>query len=244
MKNRDKRTIALSLVIGDGNLHITKKGYGLITIDHGIKQSDYQTWKAQLLGFALNREVKLRPGHKGQSVQIQTTFVSFKAWYKFCYVNGHKSIPRILRWTNNPMFTLAIWLMDDGYVESSGQPTYINKAGTKKTYDRTVPKTARFRIFINDQYPNEVEKIVQWFKEFIKIDIKIAFVNSKEYNKKYPYIKIKQEDSLKIWKEIRHIVLQFKSMQYKFRHIENSYQIKCSQYQAQLKSCEEIVRKT
>lgn len=224
MRNKDKRTIALSMIIGDGNLHIDKKGYARLSIDHGVQQKDYQEWKANLLSYALDRAVKTRSGHKGNSIQIQTTYNTFKAWYKFCYINNKKSIPKILRWIDNPYFALAIWLMDDGYVEANGKSKYKDKV-----YDKVT--SARLRIFTCDQNENEQLEIINWFKLHIGIEPKIAYQHNKKRNIKYPYLKIKQEDSLKIWDNIRDKVLSIPSMQYKFRHLEHVYQFKSLQYQ-------------
>ena len=222
MQNRDKRNIVLSMLLGDGNLHITR-GYGLFTIDHGIEQADFQAWKASLLSAALDRNVKCRTGHRGKSVQIAVCMKRFRAWHKFTYKHGKKDIARILPFINNPTLAIAIWLMDDGYVE----PSFSKLAdGSKKNYG------ARFRLFTCDQTPETHAQIAAWFRLYFNIQIKIKFTTRKKDNKTYPFIKLSQEDSLKIWKEIRSLVMQFKSMQYKFRYIEQLYLSKCLQPQA------------
>jgi hypothetical protein len=223
MQNKDKRSIVLSMLLGDGNLHVNSRGYGLFGIDHGIKQADYQAWKASLLSKALDRDVKCRVGHKGESVQISVCMKRFRSWYKFTYPNGKKDIAKILPFILHPELALAIWLMDDGYVE----PSFSKLAdGSKKNYG------ARFRIFTCDQSPETHEYIAKWFVDNFNTTIKIKYTTRKKDGKTYPFIKFSQEDSLKMWKIIREHVLQFKSMQYKFRYIEQLYQSRCLQPQA------------
>lgn len=214
MMNRDKRSLLLALVLGDGCLHYTSnKISGAITIDHGIEQADYQAWKAKLLSDIFEKNVKVRTGHNGKSVQVSVALKRLKAWRKFTYPNGKKSIPKILKFIRHPEFALMVWLMDDGYVEPS-----INngKLGA-----------AAFRIFTCDQNEAEQAEIMKWLKDNFDIESKIRY--SKKKDKYYPFIKINTSDSLKIWEKIREVVLQFKSMQYKFRHIETYYQYKISQ---------------
>ena len=212
--------MALMLILGDGNLHVNKAGYARLTIDHGINQSDYQTWKAKLLSDIFERDVKIRQGHKGKSIQVQVSDKRLKAWKKFTYPNNKKDIAKILPFIRHPELALATWLMDDGYVE----PSFSKLAdGSKKNYG------ARFRIFTCDQSIVTQEFIINWLKTNFNIDSKIHLVTRKKDNKTYPFIKINQADSLLIWAKIREFILQFKSMQYKFRYIEQIYQLKMSQ---------------
>lgn len=218
---KDQRSLLLCLILGDGCLHYLHRGnktYGSLTIDHGIKQADYQSWKAKLIGSILNRNVKVRVGHNGKSVQVAASWKRFKAWRKFCYINNKKSIPKILKFIQHPEFAASILLMDDGYVESSISTL---KDGTKKNYG------ARFRIFLCDQSKEELDEINIWFKNNFDINLKIKYQKNK--NKSYPFLKMTQKDSLKLWSNIREFILQFKSMQYKFRYIEQIYQYKLSQ---------------
>jgi hypothetical protein len=213
----------LSLVIGDGNLHNIKNNgrlYGLLTIDHGLKQSDYQSWKAKLLSKLLNRKVKMRSGHKGKSVQVQVCWKRMRAWKRFIYKDNKKDVTRILPFIVNPIFTVAVWLMDDGYVESSFSKL---KDGSKKNYG------ARFRIFTLDQNLSQHEYMIKWFQTNLDVTPIIKIQKDNRRNKQYYFLKFTQADSLKLWEKIREFVLQFKSMKYKFRFIEQIYQKKMSQ---------------
>jgi hypothetical protein len=213
MTKKDQRSLLLSLVLGDGCLHYlhrSNKIYGSITIDHGIKQLDYQKWKAELIGKLINRKVKVRQGHRGNSVQVSACWKRFRSWRKFCYLNNKKSIAKLLKYIYHYDFALAVLLMDDGYVESS------------KT--NGVNYGARFRIFLCDQSNDDLVYFQQWLKTNFDVESKIKYQSNK-----YPFIKLSQADSLKIWTNIRSFVLQFDSMKHKFRYIEQIYQRKLSQ---------------
>lgn len=212
--------MVLSLVLGDGCLHYIKnngKLFGGLTIDHGIQQADYQSWKASLLSTIFNKPVKMRNGHKGKSVQISLCMKRFKAWRKFCYPNNKKDISKILPFINNPGFALAVWLSDDGYVETSKNIKAPNSI------------SSRLRLFTCDQDINTQKLVIKWFKDHFNVDVKIKYLKSKQQNKSYPYLKFTQEDSLKLWEIIREFILQFKSMRHKFRHIEQVYQLRIVQ---------------
>ncbi len=220
MQRKDKRSLLLSLILGDGCLHYIKwkhRIYGGLTIDHGIDQADYQAWKAKLVSSILERDVKVRTGHKGKSVQISASWKRFKAWRKFTYPNNKKSIPKILKFIIHPELAIAVLLMDDGYVEPSISTL---SDGTKKNY------SAAFRIFLCDQSEEELLFIQKWLTDNFDIESKIRYQKSKKQNKSYPFIKINSKDSLKLWKNIREFILQFKSMRYKFRYIEEIYQLR------------------
>lgn len=218
--NKDKRSLILSLVLGDGSLGVYKVTsgngyYGKLSIDHGLEQADYQAWKAKLLSDIFERDVKVRTGHKGKSVQVAISDRRFKAWHSFCYPNNKKDLSKILPFIKHPEMALAIWLMDDGYVESSFSKL---KSGDKVNYG------ARFRIFTCDQTLETQDKIIKWFETIFQITPKIKFSFKKSANRHYPFIKINQKDSLILWTKIREFILQFKSMRYKFRYMEDIYQ--------------------
>jgi hypothetical protein len=227
MTRKDKRSLTLMLLLGDGNLHVMRSKYGLLTIDHGIEQSDYQAWKARLLSDIWNKNVKCRPGHKGKSVQVQIYHRRFKAWKKFTCPNNKKNLGKILPFILHKELALAVWLMDDGYVEAS--------------FTKNKNYSAAFRIFTCDQDNETQDKIIQWLKNNFNVDAKIRYTLKRSTNKKYPFIKINHADSIKIWEHIRKFVLQFKSMQYKFRHMESIYQKRLSQRTTKPQGFDDIV---
>lgn len=214
MKREFVRDLFLSMVLGDGNLSVRKtssksdKKYGYFSVCHSSKQGDYLEWKRQMIAVALGRKVNLQStGTTHDTKQIQVCWRRFKAWYGVCYPNRKKSTPSILKWIKNPYLALAIWLMDDGYVESSGNQG-------EKHYP------CRFRLYnLMDTYEDQL-KTIEWFKS---LGLTAKVVRYKGKTCQQWYIKVDAASSMKIWKEIRPFVLQFKSMQYKFRKIESYY---------------------
>ena len=139
----------------------------------------------------------------------------FKAWRKFCYPNGQKDVTKVLKFINNPEFAFAVWLMDDGYCESS-----ISKLadGSKKNYG------ARFRIFTCETPIDRQEELIKWFRDNLNVEPKVKVQKNNKTKKEYPFLKFNQSQSLELWGKVREFVLQFKSMRYKFRYIESIYQ--------------------
>lgn len=227
MTRKDKRSLLLSFILGDGCLHYLKriykdklKIYGSMTIDHGLNQTDYVTWKAQFISNILNKNIKIRQGHNGKSVQFAATWRRFKAWRKFTYPNDKKKLTNILPFILHPEFAIMIWLMDDGYVE----PSYSTlSTGIKENYG------ARFRIFTESQSLEDHETIITWFKNNLKVTPKISLYHCNKRKKRMPFLKFTQEESLFLWEKIRFQVMKFNSMKYKFRHIEQIYIKKLSQ---------------
>lgn len=211
MLNKDKRSLCLLLAIGDGCLHYVKNKsgvYGAITIDHGLEQADYQAWKAKLLSQIFDKEVKVRTGHNGKSVQVSVCAKRLRAWRKFCYPNGKKDRSKILRFVRHPEMALAVWLMDDGYSQE-GRST--------------------LRIFTCSSNTEQHEYILKWFQINFNVTPRILFQKNSKTKKTYPFIKFDSNDSMIIWTKVRSFILTFKSMKHKFRSIESSYQLKCLQ---------------
>lgn len=223
MLNKDKRSMILSMVLGDGCLSYIKshnKTYGLLSVDHGLSQSDYITWKAQIVSKIFNKNINLRTGHRGKSIQFQISEKRLKAWRKFCYPNGKKRLTKILPFITHPEFAIAIWLMDDGYVE----PSFSKLAdGSKKNYG------ARLRIFTESQDIGDHSFFISWFEKNLSVKPNIKTYFCKKRQNSFPFLKFSQSDSLVIWEKIRETVLEFKSMRYKFRYLEDIYQKKLSQ---------------
>jgi hypothetical protein len=167
-----------------------------------------------------DRDVKVRPCKKDTAYQSQITNNRFKSWHKFITTDGKKDITKVLKYINHPEMALAIWLMDDGYVEPS-----INKlaSGEKKLYG------ARFRIFTCSTPITKQEDIILWFQDNLNVTPSIKFQKrgKKSYVSQgddFPFLKFNSKDSLHLWSIVREFILQFESMRYKFRHIEEIYQ--------------------
>lgn len=216
MLNKDKRSLVLCLALGDGCLHYIKNNgrtYGAITIDHGLEQADYQSWKAKLLSEVFQKEIRMRTGHRGKSVQVSVCAKRLRSWRRFCYPKDTKHCSRILKFIRHPEMAMAVWLCDDGYVEPSIQ--------NGKLY------SVSLRIFSCDSPEEDLAEIISWFKSNFEITPKVRF--QKTRGTKYPFLVFNTPDSLKYWGICREFILQFKSMRHKFRHIESIYQSRRTQ---------------
>jgi len=220
MMNKDKRSLCLMMALGDGCIHFTSnRTSASITITHSVEQGDYLKWKAEVLKEVFDRDVKVRV-HGKNSVQVSICNKKIRAWRKFIYKHDKKDLAKIVPFIRQPELALAVWLMDDGYVE----PSFAKLAdGSKKNYG------ARFRIFTCDQTLETQQKLIEWFEKELGVKPKVHFQKDSRKGKSYPFLKMNQVDSLKLWEKIRTFVLQFKSMRNKFRHIESLYQQKLSQ---------------
>lgn len=221
MTRKDKRSLLLSMVLGDGCLYIHKRGhksYGAINITHCLAQLDYLTWKRDLVATCIDRQLNIRHfdntrgiGNKiSKQACVATTWIRFKAWRKFCYPNGKKDKSKILKYIIHPEIALAIWLMDDGYVEGK-----LDKK-SNKCY------SACFRIFVCDQSDAQIYDIQEWLIDKFGVNSKVALQKTRA--KQYPFIKFSARDSMILWEVIRPLVLRFESMRHKFRFMEIRYQ--------------------
>ncbi len=213
MTHKEKRSLVLSFALGDGCLHYNfrrNRVYGGLTFDHGLKQTDYVTWKANYVSNLFNKELKVRQGHKGKSMQYRIGGRIFKALRKFCYPNDKKTARKMLPFIQDPEFALMVWLMDDGYVE----PSITNK----------ICYSARFRL-LTFGFDREDQIVIRdWLNKNFNLNVVIKTTFDKKANCTYEYIKFNTPDSLKVWPKMRDFILSFDSMKYKFRHMEKIYQ--------------------
>lgn len=224
MERKDVRSIVLSMVLGDGCLGVYTdnygKKYGRLTMHHGHAQRDYLEWKASLLSLCFNKKVSVREHKKGPQAAISVR--RFKAWKKFCYPNNRKNINKIFPFIRHPELALAIWLMDDGYVEPS-----IDK-------ERNKLYSVSLRLFTCSVPVVEQEEIILWFEKTFGVTPKIKFQKRGRKNyvpqgDDFPFLKFTTNDSLKLWGTIRSKVLELPSMRHKFRYIEAIYQVRVIQ---------------
>lgn len=213
MERRQVRSTILCMVLGDGCLFEMKRRnkknddtitlYGGFTMDHGILQRDYVEWKAKLLQECFpERSIKLRQGHKGKSIQVSVCDKRFRSWKKHFYKGKYKDVPKILKYIDTPTLAIAIWLMDDGYVDVAGN----------------------IRICDCSQPYEAWEALRAWFKAHFNVTFKVKTTTHKQTGKTYYWIKFNVKDSLTIYQQIRPYITQIDSMKHKFRNIERIYQ--------------------
>lgn len=205
--NKDKRSLVLLLLLGDGHLSKSYRSCSYLEITHGESQSDYAEWKRKYLSTIVGRELKLSVrkvrlnGNLHNSYRVKVGMTRFKAWRKYCYPSGKKDISRIIKHILHPELALAVWLMDDGTVhfQSNRYPQLV--------------------IHTDSESLESCEKLKLWFLETFGVSPRIHMRTQR--GKKYPTLRFNSKDSITIWKLIRKFVLQLKSMQHKFRNLES-----------------------
>lgn len=218
MLNKDKRSLLMCLVLGDGCLWTPKnnrgsKNDGRFIVEHCAAQKDYLSWKAALVGDAMGRLVKQEFRESVNSYKFQLYSRRFRSWYAACYPGRIKHRGRIFRFIRHPEMALAIWMMDDGYIEPTIQDGILY--------------SACLRIFSCSSTPEDHEEIIGWIKTNFSVEPRILYQRTR--GKAYPFLKFGANDSMTLWKRLREFILQFDSMKHKFRYIEERYQKKCLQ---------------
>ena len=101
---------------------------------------------------------------------------------------------------------LKYWIKEtDGLLNKCSSDDYLSKKHTL------------------DFMGNQLDKLIEWFKKFFDVQPKVL------YAKQYPFLKFNQKDSLKLWKQLREVILGIKSMRHKFRYMETTFQLRSEQ---------------
>lgn len=116
-------------VLGDGNLHLTKRGHIQLSINHSPRQLDYLYYKAKRIGEELGRKVNVtgpkniyddRTGKTYIQHSICTTATKeLESHYQAIYLENKKTI-RLDYINNLGLEALAILWMDDGGMNKEG----------------------------------------------------------------------------------------------------------------------------
>lgn len=225
MLNKDKRSIILSFVLGDGCIatadnHYKGKTYpsGKIVIKHGEKQKDYLLWKAEILSKVVGKEINVNStksfvkelNKSYDQFQLSWSYKPLRSWKKMFYINKTKRISKILKYLRHDAFAAAVWLMDDGSCTKTKKP------------NGTIVFTGLI-LYICDQFSEDCEEILKWWNERFKVNGKLKWQKQKYKNaiKYFPKIYFNNLDSLKIWEQIKPFVSQIPSMVDKFQAVED-----------------------
>jgi hypothetical protein len=225
LMNRDKRSILLSLILGDGCLHLSSPSQhnkmGYISIKHGYKQKDYVEWKARMVSHVLNKEIKVHSAiskvkaldKEYDQFKIQFGQKRMRSWRKFCYPNNKKSLRKILPFIRHDIFAAAVWLMDDGTVRT---------APKKDTTERIC---VGMTLYLGDVFREEAEYAQKWFLDTFGVQTRLKWqkVKYKGSIREYPELIFHTQEALFIWSKIRNEVLAIPSMVHKFRAIEKRF---------------------
>lgn len=109
------KDLVIGSMLGDGNLH--KQRSCRLRFCHGSKQLDYLKWKKNILGDLVQQDIFKYKQKTRNSTEylIQTiTHPEFSYYYNLFYKNKIKIIPDNISTLLND-FSLAVWLMDDGW---------------------------------------------------------------------------------------------------------------------------------
>ena len=205
MLRKEKRSLSLCLVIGDGCLHyLSKKGSlsGGLTITHCIKQADLLAWKANLITQITGKSVKIRPHSHGRCFQFCCTWKRFRVWRDWFYPGNRKDRIKILRYIEHPQLMISIWFCDDGSSDKNG----------------------RLRLHTSSMTKEENEKLVLWLYKHFSVNPKINTEKQHKTGKSYHLLQFSSQDTIVMYLVIRNFVLQFKSMRQKFLRTEHRFQ--------------------
>lgn len=211
----DKLKTIKATLLGDG--YVSPKRIGKVNtfrmgIEHSTKQKDYLQFKASKINKEMGKKAKVYERNTRNMVSYD--FVAKHALGPVrdkYYPNGKKSLPSILADVTDPIYTLSIWLGDDGSV-------HWDTRGSRKN------KNPRIIICACDQNQEQHEYIVNWFKNTFGFEPKIIKQNNSKRKKSWNLIRFSTKESLMIWSLIKPFLKDIPSMDYKFRILESELQ--------------------
>lgn len=156
---KEKRSILLGMIIGDGCISSYKNRSYKLVIRHSKKQDDYLLFKKGLIeSIFYNQTLKVIEVQKG--LQIQKCSKIFRIYKKWFYTNGVKDFSKILKYLN--LQSIAIWYMDDGSL-------------TAKKHEG---KIHGYELTLNTYISKEQNQIIiDWF--YLNYNIKFTQTKSK-----------------------------------------------------------------
>lgn len=226
--NKDKRSIVLSMILGDGSIAWSKNynsSTGYLEMKHSAAQADWLVWKTQRLEEVFEKPITIHQSgsyvdtYKKVYPQVRSKLgmKRFRSWRKIFYKNNKKNLAPILQFIQNPTFAMMIWLGDDGGIRT--QRIKSKDPQSERKFDG-------FNIYTCDQYLEDIEKCKEWINLHFNVKCKTYIHRTKWKGqlKEYPIVKINKTDSIKIWSVIRETLLSIPSMAHKFRSAEQYYQ--------------------
>lgn len=193
---QEEHDLIIGSLLGDSSVRQREKN-SCFRFSHSIKQKNYAIFKKDILkNFNLSefREVKRRIKNSFiHAIDFSTkTHPIFNYYRNLFYKEKRKVVTKEILNQLNPR-SLAFWICDDG--------SYDNKQG--------------YIVLCTNAYTlKEHELIKEFFKEKFRLDPTIGF-----RDKKYYYLRFKQEDSRKLIEIIKPFILY--SMKYKIGEKQN-----------------------
>lgn len=188
---KQQREFIVGTMLGDGHLAcIGKKQSVRLNIIHSIKQIDYFLWKKEIMGNFINQCLVYKE-KKRNSTRITSTSIvhnEFSFYHKLFYDNKKKIIKNSLIHYLTP-FAMAIWVMDDGWLNHGINIKISSESFTKK----------------------ENEELQLMIK--INFNIKCKVLEYTRNEKKYYYLSFNKRNSILLSNMIEPYVID--SMKYK-----------------------------
>lgn len=127
-----QRLVLVGTILGDAYLQPTGKRNARLRLEHSLNQKDYIFWKYQIFKNYMQSEPELikRYNPHGKKTYVYWRCQShsspiFGKYRRLFYREGKKVIPlNIKKFLKSPL-TLAVWIMDDGYLYKRDQHLFI-----------------------------------------------------------------------------------------------------------------------
>ncbi len=129
---KQQENVLIGTILGDGFLQKTGEKNARLRLEHSQKQKDYVLWKGNIFGRLFQGKInyleRIHPksGETYKYCRWQSSATpAFGKWRKYFYPNGKKIIPKdIGNFLVEPII-LAVWYMDDGYLNKTDRNSYI-----------------------------------------------------------------------------------------------------------------------
>jgi len=186
----EQHDLIIGSTLGDASIRQRNKNCSF-RVCHSKRQENYLNWKYNILKEFITTPIYFKSKNINnrflETLDFSTfTHYIFNHYRKLFYKNNTKTITRELLNLLNPR-SLAIWLCDDG--------SYDNRQG--------------YIVICTNSFTLEEHKIIKtYFEDIWGLSPTIGF-----RDKKYYYLRFKQEDSRKLIKIVKPFILD--SMEYK-----------------------------
>ena len=174
---QEQKDLIVGTLLGDGciALHGHKNKACRLMINHYEKQKDFLMWKKGILGNFVNTVRREEDNKKNSIIWSFTTVVhdEFRFYRKLFYEGNKKVIRDELIHYLKPL-SLAVWFLDDG----------ILNAGVNIR-------------FSTDRFTKEENEKLQWMLK-CNFDIRCKVCEYTKNDKKYYYLSLNKENSLKM----------------------------------------------
>lgn len=212
---QEQKEFIVGTMLGDGHLAcIGKKKSVRLSIIHSIKQIDYFFWKRKIMSNFINN-CNIYEEKKRNSIRISSTSIihnDFVFYHKLFYDNRKKIINYDLIHHLTP-FAMAIWYMDDGWLNGKVSMRISSESFTKKENE-----LLQSIILINFGIRSKVNEYTR-------------------NNKKYYYLSFNKANSILLTNLIEPYVVD--SMKYKL--VKEIYRASTTECKAPLKEDEDTV---